>query len=95
MTEKQEWQPIRTAPRDGESILLWSPYWSDTFGVSIGQFDQFAADAHGHDCWLGSEFDTATWDASEQPTHWMPLPEPPPDPDEEGDDFTDGVSEDK
>lgn len=58
-----EWQPIETAPRDGTRILVFYPVLD------------------GHIFTAGFEFGTwqsGIWDGRrEQPTHWMPLPEPP------------------
>lgn len=59
-----EWQPIETAPHDGTSVLAWIP--------------------HPHSGWVeivwwdGRFFDAARYlDTYEQPSHWMPLPDPP------------------
>ena len=60
-----QWQPIETAPKDNTKVLLFVP----VFGPSIGYFD-----AHGPDnlwCVRGIV------NRGVQPTHWMPLPEPP------------------
>lgn len=61
-----DWQPIETAPKDGKSILVVNGNWIVT--------------AHWHrsqQCWAscGPTYERLPWD--EQPTHWMPLPEPP------------------
>jgi hypothetical protein len=56
-----EWQPIETAPRGGEPILLWS----DDQGVCIG--------CHSGDVWWDNLYEPWRF----EPTHWMPLPEPP------------------
>ena len=69
------WQPIETAPKDGTDIVLalWEfgkPNTKRTF--AIGGFDE------SRDCWsqsIGSGF----VDELYQPTHWMPLPDPPED----------------
>lgn len=73
-----EWQPIETAPRDGEKILVSTDSgsinvvrWSDE-----AEFEQCST-APGwqiwacEDCWysVALEFSEAT--------HWMPLPPPP------------------
>lgn len=59
------WQPIETAPRDGEELLLTAgaAAW---LSIVVGQFcDGF---------WL-----TQPGDFVIHPTHWRPLPEPPAD----------------
>ena len=65
------WQPIETAPLDGTPILLW-PYEPQDF---------WAGHAPQEVC-LGFNCLDVGWFNPEQhctfePTHWMPLPEPP------------------
>ena len=69
------WQPIETAPKNGSHILA---YWPDVFGV---------ANATQSETWFGpkgSTLDDSVWQTAYEwgghgsdPTHWMPLPEPP------------------
>ena len=66
-----EWQPIKTAPKNGDQILLWSEMWADTYGMVIGVW------RGKRDGWCCAEFITGDWDKEDQPTHWMPLPDPP------------------
>ena len=57
-----EWQPIETAPKGGENILI---------GAYVGHL--FYAQSSFHiteTMWAG-------WHRRRRPTHWMPLPEPP------------------
>ncbi len=56
-----EWQPIETAPKDGTHILVYRPEYSN---------DVIGIDFWRRKCWWLSSSDS-------QPTHWMPLPEPP------------------
>lgn len=63
-----EWKPIETAPKDGTAILV---YWRfDTHKFIHPAI--FIAGLWVHD-----------WDRDEsvalEPTHWMPIPEPPVD----------------
>jgi len=64
------WQPIETAPRDG-TPFLGAIRWGDHDWEILRM------------CWQDhtSNFVDATYapfsDDQEQPTHWMPLPEPP------------------
>lgn len=57
------WQPIETAPRDGTDILVFQPQYGECFCAF-----------YNSGCW---------WQFSllhvlkDEPTHWMPLPEPP------------------
>jgi hypothetical protein len=62
------WQPITTHPAsDMNPVLLWWPFWTQT--PVIGEYWD---GVWSTEKWLG---DDAT---DPGPTHWMPLPEPPP-----------------
>lgn len=67
LREAQGWRPIETAPRDGTRIMAYEP----------------SADSKNHEIWweddCGGPFQgwTDDWDTEPEPTHWMPLPEPP------------------
>ncbi len=56
------WQPISTAPKDGRLILTWS--LSQTIATMWWAKDEDPA-------WTDGEY-------TYSPTHWMPLPAPPP-----------------
>jgi DNA-binding XRE family transcriptional regulator len=62
----EKWQPIETAPKDGEAVLLghsnasFSGWWDQRSGGWVdGCTDAFDELSHY------------------EPTHWMPLPAPP------------------
>lgn len=65
LVEESTWQPIETAPKDGETaLLLWD---GDESGPYVGYRgedfpDDGACDVHGIACY---------------PTHWRRLPAPP------------------
>lgn len=71
-----EWQPISTAPEDGTAILIACD--QDRQGMA-----QVTLAWREEGEWVEAK----TWDASEEdwilmgcafdPTHWMPLPDPP------------------
>lgn len=64
-----EWQPIETAPMDGTKILVvnWDGHIYEA--QRDGDYWNFPfADQHGCGCCGG---------VSDDPTHWMPLPELP------------------
>lgn len=72
------WQPIETAPKDGTQILLFDPSgtWDPDLAsfsprVAVGAWKDFP---NGHGEWRGYYSGLS---AVEEPTHWMPLPEPP------------------
>jgi hypothetical protein len=64
------WQPIETAPRDGAWFL---GYWPEAgvlpARITPTQWEEWTAD--------GARFVDIADHLFEQPTHWMPLPEPP------------------
>lgn len=75
MSETREWMPIETAPRDGVAVLLcvagYQPAvgsWTER-GWEYQSKCDFAEPAHW-DAWLAA---ASRW----EPTHWMPLPQPP------------------
>jgi hypothetical protein len=67
------WQPIETAPKDGTAILLWPYNPGDAYGgyalkeVALGYYTP-------DEEWFNPEQRCPF-----EPTHWMPLPEPPED----------------
>jgi hypothetical protein len=61
-----EWQPIETAPKDGEFLV----YSSDDGVVAV-----YPSRSSGMFLPKGGGRDS---DDVSRPTHWMPLPPPPP-----------------
>lgn len=56
------WQPIATAPKDGTRVLAVNVKYGN---VRVSWFDR------PHETW-------AAFSLISEPTHWMPLPDPPP-----------------
>ena len=87
-----EWQPIETAPKDGTWICLWrgkSPSYGKWSPFVIARWDEaeeaFAWPDDGVDPWFDAEraderIEAGDNFASDQFTHWMPLPSPPVQP---------------
>jgi hypothetical protein len=73
---ERSWQPIETAPKDGTRILLW-----DTDEVVIAKWDDISTG--GAKGWqiavVNMHSNLNYYEAAYNPTHWMPLPEPPYD----------------
>jgi hypothetical protein len=64
-----EWQPIESAPKDADALLLFE----DGEGVHQGYwYDLDANDQY----WVSAETQGLTGGRM-NPTHWMPLPDPP------------------
>ena len=75
------WQPIESAPRDGEWIMLGGGkivygWYAEQPPLVVGQW---TTDAGGGDegRWQFAWYDGGYYGEYEAPTHWMPLPEPP------------------
>jgi hypothetical protein len=70
---RERWQPIETAPKDARPVLCWSPDAAEALDIYIGyriEDDEYP-DGYAY-------FENSSSDAVDaQPTHWMPLPEPP------------------
>jgi hypothetical protein len=66
--EGAAWQPIETAPMDGTEVDLWANGRRTDCHIHCGEWLK----------WMSTSVDDEPrWLPIEQPTHWMPLPEPP------------------
>lgn len=73
--EMSEWQPINTAPRDGTLIDIWATgrcpdcFWEECDGEDfmLSGWRQRYAESPGNSFSIDDL----------EPTHWMPLPQPP------------------
>lgn len=72
-----KWQPIETAPKDGSMLLVYGRPFSDD-GQGYAKAAHVAWWEDSDECWTPQSH--AAWT---EPTHWMPLPEPPTDAGEE------------
>ena len=64
------WQPIETAPHD-KRVLVWS---GQEFYAAHWAKNPFTDD----EAWIVAEWGAEGEQALVRPTHWMPLPMPPP-----------------
>lgn len=68
----REWQPIETAPKDGTYVLLWLSgdgyHGPRNCNITVG--------VHTDSGWYYIA-DGAGGKTSDEPSHWMPLPDPP------------------
>jgi hypothetical protein len=70
----QEWQPIKTAPKDGTKFLGYWPSTSDWEGEDNSCIVKTWFSKHGWE----NPFEAAyPVDGPDCPTHWMPEPAPP------------------
>lgn len=79
---RRQWQPISTAPKDGTNFLIFTT----ERGISTGQMYReavgYSAEKDAQE-WreYWTDFTVGDWGMEEyrelNPTHWMPLPEPP------------------
>ena len=78
-----EWQPIETAPKDGTRVLLFGgeqEVWKSQRDSKAGPMVVGWADGteYGEQAWRFCTYDSGFYGRLDtQPTHWMPLPEPP------------------
>lgn len=72
-THEAVWQPIETAPKDGTHFLGYGAPAYSSPGIAETYADE---DYLGELYWvlfIRNDAETDCW----EPTHWMPLPEPP------------------
>lgn len=65
LLERQTWQPIATAPKTNQHVLVWCPDVRCQFAVSWRD---------GHYYFVGG------WQLTERPTLWRHMPPAPPSP---------------
>lgn len=77
-----EWQPIETAPKTGQEILLYGEWAGEISGpdpragkIFVGQWLGGRSDYPGYEWHISG---TDAYSAWMKATHWQPLPEPPP-----------------
>ena len=63
MSERENWKPIATAPKDGRSCFVWASDNLSTLVVAFFQDGEWCTD-YGHTVF--------------RPTHWRYPPDPPP-----------------
>jgi hypothetical protein len=71
--QRDQWQPIETAPKDWTDILLYLPDEDDGTGARGVVKGWYSMADGGFDCWMS--YDTNAGQC--YPTKWMPLPAAP------------------
>lgn len=72
--EENQWQPIKTAPKDGTHILVYADAKSAPFK---GHFCGITSVHWYCDRWCMGKTKEDYLELAIQPTHWQPLPKPP------------------
>jgi hypothetical protein len=67
---RDEWWPIETAPKTCENILVYRPVHDCSYIPVVGEDYWGTTMFNPEGCWMRSRQDC-------QPSHWMPLPNPP------------------
>ena len=76
------WKPIETAPRDGTPVILTGPYKSKPSTATMTNKPPIVDTGYyKHGIWTGY-YKHGIWQSGSlrmagNPTHWMPMPEPP------------------
>lgn len=75
----QQWQPIETAPKDNRILLGWVVGIFTGINCVIGRWNNDSYAKKPRPYWTHDleRLTTVYGTRSNQPTHWMPLPEPP------------------
>lgn len=73
-----EWQPIETAPKDDTFVLLATPTSRVAlYGFWDGKQYNFCDEPEWSEAMQEDYFLMNSWREGRGPTHWMPLPSPP------------------
>lgn len=81
-----EWQPIKTAPKDGTEVLLFGTDERGRRSIAPGRWVMETRDEWETIVDTADEIrkvrivkDISDWSGPTYPTHWMPLPPDPPE----------------
>lgn len=73
-----EWQPIKTAPKDGRRALVYRPLASESSDETVAVKRLIGGKNHCWPCTVPKgQKPTNPTDGACHVTHWMPIPEPP------------------
>ena len=76
------WQPIETAPKDGTAILVWNGpnigFYTHKGDMGVAIWREQALPGKDRMRWCAQ--DCCDGVTTYEPTHWMPLPDPPKQP---------------
>lgn len=75
--KEMQWQPIETAPR-GVSCLITNSKW--VHQATLGKYVDGREDWAEFECWAVHDCEDQFYSVlidPDDPTHWMPLPQPP------------------
>jgi hypothetical protein len=76
--KNNEWQPIETAAKDGSAVLGYGPAPYSEDGMEIAAVHWIENKRFPHvSGWHVRYPSFEDFNTERQPTHWMPLPEPP------------------
>jgi hypothetical protein len=70
-----DWRPIDSAPRDGTRVDLWVVFETGARRATDTHFDTDLGE-----WWVSDHHHAGHYVPRPRPTHWMPLPDPPPTP---------------
>jgi hypothetical protein len=71
-----QWQPIKTVPKD-EVVDLFTPWIENQGGFKGFRWTDCYLKGDGE--WTSKHFNSEDGRVVKNPTHWMPIPEPPED----------------
>lgn len=74
-----EWRIIETAPEDGTYIILFRPTAAAWMRVDVGYWDDQRFHKRPKPFWRSTMAPGQDLSRAYPPTHWQPLPEPPPE----------------
>lgn len=75
----KEWRTIDSAPKTGESILVYPATWGGK-NAAIARWDDNKYAKKPRPFWKrDDDFGRVSYSRQTPPTHWMPLPDPPSD----------------